>query len=135
MTDLLMFYPQGTHLHIEFLVTKYLERQPKTPAQKEMFMLTVKPVIKQLDDYVIKHNFTEIIEINLKGVPISKLDLQTALELIHMCLEIRPDIGILEKIVITNTNPIFNIIYKNARGKLPPRIGDILEVASDSKFF
>lgn len=135
MTDLLLFYPQGKYLHIEFLATKYLARQPKTPAQKEMFILSVKPIIAQLDDYVTKHKLKEIIELNLKGVSLSSFDASVAIDLIHMCMEIRPDKGLLEKIVITNTNPVFNMIYKTVKGKLPRHMCDLLEIAADSKFF
>ena len=135
MSDLLVFYPQGKYLYIEFLATKYLERQPKTPAQKELFILSVKPIIDQLDEYVAKHNLKEIIELNLKGVSLSNFDAQVALDLINMCMQIRPDRGLIEKITITNTNPVFNMIYKTAKGKLPREVSSLVEIAADSKFF
>jgi hypothetical protein len=135
MTDLLVFYPQGKYLHIEFLGSKYIERQPKTPAQTEMFMLSVKPVVQQLDDYVMKHGLKEVIELNLKDVPISKLNSDTALHLIELMCDIRPDQDILQKIKITNSGPVFAMIYKGIRNKLPNRIRDIIEVETDSKFF
>jgi hypothetical protein len=53
----------------------------------------------------------------------------------HLMTEIRPDKGILEKIRITNTNPVFSMIYKGVRGRLPERVSSIVEIASDSKFF
>jgi hypothetical protein len=135
MTDLLVFYPKGRHLYIEFLGAKYIERQPKTPDETANFMIEIRPLIQQLDDYVLKHGLKEVIELNLKGVPISKLNSDTALHLMHLMTEIRPDKGILEKIRITNTNPIFSMIYKGIRGRLPSRISEIVEIASDSKFF
>jgi len=135
MTDLLVFYPQGNYLHIEFLGSKYIERQPKTPAQTEMFMLSVKPVVQQLDDYVMKHGLKEVIELNLKDVPISKLNSETAIHLIELVCDIRPDQDILQKIKITNSGPVFAMIYKGIRNKLPTRIRDIIEVETDSKFF
>jgi hypothetical protein len=135
MTDLLVFYPQGQYLYIEFLGARYIERQPKTPAQTEMFMLSVKPVVDQLDAYVLKHNLKEIIELNLNDVPLAKLNSDTALHLLHLMSEIRPDKNILQKIKITNSGPVFAMIYKGIRGKLPGRIRDIVEVETDSKFF
>jgi hypothetical protein len=135
MTDLLVFYPKGRHLYIEFLGAKYIERQPKTPEETADFMIEIRPLIQQLDDYVLKHGLKEIIELNLKGVPISKLNSETALHLMHLMTEIRPDKGILEKIRITNTNPVFSMIYKGVRGRLPERVQSIVEIASDSKFF
>lgn len=135
MTDLLVFYPQGQYLYIEFICSKYIERQPKTPAQTEMFMLAIKPVIQQLDDYVLKHKLKEIIELNLKGVPIGKLNSDTAIHLLQLMCEIRPDKNILQKIKITNSSPVFAMIYKGVRNKLPGRIRDIVEVETDSKFF
>jgi hypothetical protein len=135
MTDLLVFYPKGRHLYIEFLGAKYIERQPKTPEETANFAIEVRPIIQQLDDYVLKHGLKEIIELNLKGVPISKLNSETALHLMHLMMEIRPDKGILEKIKITNTNPVFTMIYRGIKGRLPKRVSDIVEIASDSKFF
>ena len=135
MTDLLVFYPKGRHLYIEFLGAKYIERQPKTPDETANFAIEIRPIIQQLDDYVLKHGLKEIIELNLKGVPISKLNSETALHLVHLMLEIRPDKGILEKIKITNTNPVFTMSYRGIKGRLPKRVSDIVEIASDSKFF
>jgi hypothetical protein len=135
MSDLLVFYPNGKYLNIEFLGMKYIQRQPKTPAETVQFMSEIRPVIQQLDDYVIQHNLKEIIELNLKGVPISKLNSDTALHLLELLTHIRPDKNIVEKIRITNANPIFNMVYKSIRGRLPGRMSEIIEVESNSKFF
>jgi hypothetical protein len=135
MTDLLVFYPQGKHLYIEFQGAKYIERQPKTPEEVARFAELLKPIATQLDAYVEKHGLKEIMELNLKGVPISKLNSETAVHLLTLVTEIRPDKGLLEKIRITNTNPVFNMIYKGIRSKLPDRVKSIVEVETSSKFF
>ena len=135
MSDLLVFYPQGRHLYIEFLGAKYIERQPKTPLEAHEFSASIKPTIQQLDAYVEKHNLKEVIELNLKGVPISKLNSETAVHLLKLMMEIRPDKGLLEKIRITNSNPIFNMVYKSVKGRLPVRISSIVEFADNDKFF
>ena len=135
MADLLVFYPKGKHLHIEFLGGKYIENQPKTPLEAAEFSMKIKPVVKQLDDYVEKHGLKEIIELNLKGVPISKLNSETAIHLLKLMMDIRPDKGLLEKIKITNSNPIFNMVYMGVKGRLPSRVRDIVEFENDSKFF
>ena len=135
MTDLLVFYPQGKHLCIEFLGAKYIERQPKTPQEALDFMNEIKPIVQQLDEYVIQHNLKEVIELNLKGVTISKLNSDTAIHLMELMVKIRPDKGILEKIRITNTNPVFNMAYKAVKSRLPGRVSSIVEFESNSKFF
>jgi hypothetical protein len=135
MTDLLVFYPKGKHLHIEFLGGKYIENQPKTPLEAAEFSMKIKPVVAQLDEYVEKHGLKEIIELNLKGVPISKLNSETAIHLLKLMMDIRPDKGLLEKIKITNSNPIFNMVYMGVKGRLPSRVRDIVEFENDSKFF
>ena len=135
MSDLLVFYPQGKHLYIEFLGGKYIENQPKDAIEAANFTLKIKPVIAQLDAYVEKHGLKEIVELNLKGVPISKLNSETAVHLMKLVCEIRPDKGLLEKIKITNSNPIFSMIYKSIKGRLPGRMAGIIEVESNSKFF
>jgi len=134
-SDLLVFYPQGRHLYIEFLGAKYIERQPKTVLEAQEFSLAIKPVIQQLDDYVEKHGLKEIIELNLKGVPISKLNSDTAIHLLKLMIEIRPEKGLLEKIKITNSNPLFSMVYKSVKTRLPVRISSIVEFADNDKFF
>lgn len=135
MSDLLVFYPQGRHLYIEFLGARYIERQPKTPLEAQEFSMSIKPVIQQLDDYVEKHGLKEIIELNLKGVPISKLNSDTAIHLLKLMIEIRPDKGLLEKIKITNSNPLFSIVYKSVKSRLPGRISSLVEFIDNDKFF
>lgn len=135
MSDLLVFYPQGKHLYIEFLGSRYIERQPKTPEEASEFTNEIKPVIAQLDAYVEKHGLKEIMELNLKDVPISKLNSETALHLLNLVADIRPEKGLLEKIRITNTNPVFNMIYRTVRSKLPERVKSLVEIESNSKFF
>ena len=135
MTDLLVFYPQGSHLYIEFLVTKYIEQQPKNDDEMVEFMVKIRPIVKQLDEYVLKHGLKEIVELNMKGVPISKLRQDTALTLLQLVIDMRPDLGILEKIRITNSNPVFNMIYKGLKGRMPRRVSSLIEIAADSKFF
>lgn len=133
--DFLIFYPQGRHLYIEFLGSKYIERQPKTPEEAAVFSASIKPVIEQLDNYVETHNLKEIIELNLKDVPISKLNAETAIHLLTLMSDIRPDKAILEKIRIINSNPVFNMIYKTIRGRIPGRVRDIVEIEDNAKFF
>ena len=98
-------------------------------------MTNIKPIVQQLDDYVLKNGLKEVIELNLKGVPISKLNSESAIHLLKLMIEIRPDKGILQKIRITNSNPLFNMVYKSVRGRLPVRISSIVEFAENDKFF
>lgn len=135
MSDLLVFYPHGRHLYIEFLGAKYIERQPKDAIEAQEFTRAIKPVVQQLDDYVEKHGLKEVIELNLKGVPISKLNSETAIHLLKLMIEIRPDKGLLEKIRITNSNPLFSMVYKSVKTRLPLRISSIVEFVDNDKFF
>lgn len=135
MDGLLVFYPQGRHLHIEFLGGRYIENQPKTVDETRVFMDSISPVINQLDAYVEKHGLKEIIELNLRGVPITKLNAETAIHLLKLMVELRPAKNVIEKIRITNSNPIFNMIYKSVKTRLPTSITDLVEIEANSKFF
>lgn len=135
MDGLLVFYPQGRHLHIEFLGGRYIENQPKTVDETRVFMDSISPVINQLDAYVEKHGLKEIIELNLRGVPITKLNAETAIHLLKLMVELRPAKNVIEKIRITNSNPIFNMIYKSVKTRLPSSITDLVEIEANSKFF
>jgi len=134
MSELLKFYPQGKHLYIEFLANKYIEVQPSNDMESKMLLERIRPVITQLDEFVESRGLKEVIEVNLKDVPISKINSDMAMEMINLCLSIRPEKHLIEKIVITNSNPIFGMIYKTVQGRLDPTIRRVLSVESNSKF-
>lgn len=134
MSELLRFYPQGKHLYIEFLGDRYIDNQPKTNVEKDELLAKIKPIVAQLDAFVESRNMKEIIEVNLKGVPISKLNSKMACEMINLCMSIRPEKNIVEKIIITNANPLFNMIYKSVQGTVDQRIKKLLVIESNSKF-
>ena len=134
MAELLRFYPQGKYLYIEFMGDKYIAIQPQTKVESEELLNKIKPIVSQLDAFVESRNLKEIIEVNLKGVPISKLNSKMACEMLDLCMNIRPEKNLLEKIVITNANPIFNMIYKSVQTCVDPKIRKILSIESNSKF-
>lgn len=133
--DLLVFYPQGAYLYIEFMGKKYIEHQPTTPDEVLVFMESIQSIIRQLDTYVEANNLKEIIELNLQGVPLSKLNSETALHLIDLVASLRKDKKVVEKIRITNSNPIFKMIYAAVKSRLPKETRDLIEVVSNSTFF
>jgi hypothetical protein len=73
--------------------------------------------------------------LNLKDVPIGKLNSDTALHQMNLVSDLRPNKNILEKINIINAGPVFSMIYKSVRSKLPATIRDIINIQNDSKFF
>jgi hypothetical protein len=134
MTELLRFYPDGKYLYIEFLATKYIEEQPSNDIESKMMLERIRPLVAQLDAFVESRGLREIIELNLKDVPISKLNSQMACDMIDMCMSIRPDKNIVEKIVITNSNPVFGMIYKSVQGLVNPQVRKLLTIEANSKF-
>ena len=134
MSELLRFYPQGKHLYVEFLGDKYIELQPKSKVESEELLEKIRPIVMQLDAFVESRNLKEIIEVNLKNVPISKLNSKMACEMLDLCMNIRPEKNLVEKIVITNANPLFNMIYKSVQTCVDPRIKKLLTIESNSKF-
>lgn len=134
MTELLKFYPQGKHLYIEFLANKYIEVQPSNDFEQKMLLERIRPVVQQLDEFVESRGLKEVIEVNLKDVPISKINSEIAVEMINLCHSLRPEKNLIEQIIITNSNPIFGIIYKTVRGRLAPAIQRVLRVEGNSHF-
>jgi hypothetical protein len=134
MTELLRFYPDGKYLYIEFLATKYIEEQPSNDIESKMMLERIRPLVSQLDAFVESRGLKEIIELNLKDVPISKLNSQMACDMIDMCMSIRPDKNLVEKIVITNSNPVFGMIYKSVQGLVNPHVRKLLTIEANSKF-
>ena len=134
MSELLRFYPDDRYLYIEFLASKYIEVQPSNDTETRMLLERIRPVITQLDDFVETRGLKEMIEVNLKDVPISKLNSDMAMDLINMCLSIRPEKHLIERITITNSNPVFSMIYKTVQGRLDPNIRRVLRIEANSKF-
>jgi hypothetical protein len=134
MSELLRFYPQGKSLYIEFLASKYLEVQPTNDFESKMLLERIKPVISQLDEFVESRGLREVIEVNLKDVPISKLNSDIALDMINLCQSIRPEKNLIDRIVITNSNPLFGMIYKAVQGRVDPSIRRVLSIESSDKF-
>lgn len=128
MAELLKFYPEGDLLYIEFLCDKYIQNQPKSPEETKALFDRLTPIIQRIDEYVDQNNLKEVIELNLKNVPISKLNPATACELVNMCTRLREDKKAITKITITNSNPLFTIIYETAKGMLPPHVVRILSI-------
>ena len=134
MTELLRFYPQGKYLYIEFLATKYIDEQPSNTIESKMMLERIRPIVAQLDAFVESRGLKEIIELNLKDVPISKLNSKMACDMIDMCMSIRPEKNLVEKIIITNPNPIFKMIYKSVQGLVNPSVRKLLSIEANSKF-
>jgi hypothetical protein len=134
MSELLRFYPDENYLYIEFLANRYLEVQPSNDMESRMLLERIRPVINQLDDFVESRGLKEMIEVNLKDVPISKLNSEMAMDMINMCLSIRPEKHLIERITITNSNPVFGMIYKTVQSKLDPNIRKVLRIEANSKF-
>jgi len=134
MSVLLKFYPDEKYLYIEFLASRYLEVQPSNDMEAKMLLERIKPVISQLDEFVESRGLREVIEVNLKDVPISKLNSDIALDMINLCQSIRPEKNLIDRISITNSNPLFGMIYKAVQGKVDPSIRRVLRIESNSKF-
>jgi len=134
MTELLKFYPQGKHLYIEFLANKYIEVQPTNDFETKMLLERIRPVIQQLDEFVESRGLKEVIEVNLKDVPISKINSEMAIEMIQLCMTLRPEKNLIDQIVITNSNPLFGLIYKTVQGRVDPSIRRVLRVENNSHF-
>ena len=49
-------------------------------------------------------------------------------------MSIRPDKNLVEKIIITNSNPVFGMIYKSVQGLVNPHVRKLLSIESNSKF-
>lgn len=134
MAELLRFYPDGKYLYIEFLATKYIEQQPSNDIESKMMLERIRPIVAQLDAFVESRGLKEIIELNLKDVPISKLNSKMACEMIDLCMSIRPEKNFVERITITNSNPVFGMIYKSVQGLVNPSVRKILTIEANSRF-
>jgi hypothetical protein len=123
MTEIFRFYPEGKYLYVEVLGNEYLKKQPKNPAEAEVFAKGLKPIVENVENFIREKNLREIMILNLKGVGISALNPQTSSQLVNLLYTLRSDEeAFLDRIEIKNSNPVFEMFFSSVKKDLPPEL-------------
>jgi len=123
MTEIFRFYPDGDFLYVEVLGNEYLKKQPSNPAEAEEFAKGLKPIVENVENFIREKKLREVMILNLKGVGISALNPQTSSQLVNLLYTLRSDEETyLERIEIQNSNPVFEMFYKQIKRTLPPEL-------------
>jgi hypothetical protein len=123
MTEIFRFYPEGPFLYVEVLGNEYLKKQPSNPVEAEEFAKGLKPIVENVENFIREKKLREIMILNLKGVGISALNPQTSSQLVNLLYTLRSDEEtFLERIEIQNSNPVFEMFYKQIKRTLPPEL-------------
>lgn len=127
MAEIFRFYPEGQVLFIEVLGNEYLKRQPANPEDAQKFAEGLKPIVAQVEDLMRSKQMREVMVLNLKGVGLTSLNTQTASQLVNLLYTIRSDDeSFLDRIEIQNSNPVFEMLYKQVKRNLPQKLVSLI---------
>lgn len=127
MAEIFRFYPEGQVLFIEVLGNEYLKRQPANPEDAQKFAEGLKPIVAQVEDLMREKKMREVMVLNLKGVGLTSLNTQTASQLVNLLYTIRSDDeSFLDRIEIQNSNPVFEMLYKQVKRNLPQKLVSLI---------
>jgi hypothetical protein len=69
----------------------------------------------------------EVMVLNLKGVGLTSLNPQTASQLVNLLYTIRSDDEtFMDRVEIHNSNPVFEMLYKQVKRNLPPKLVSLI---------
>lgn len=128
MSEIFRFYPEGQFLFVEVLGNEYLKRQPKNPDEARTFAEGLKPIVAQVEVMMREKKMREVMILNLKGVGLTSLNTQTTTQLIELLYTIRSDDeSFMDRIEIHNSNPIFELLYKQVKRNLPVKLVNLIK--------
>ena len=106
---------------------KRFRRQFKTAVEAEEFAKGLKPIVEKVEDYIRQNKLREVMILNLKGVGLTALNPQTTTQLVNLLYTLRSDEEtFLERIEIQNSNPVFEMFYKQVKKSLPPSLVELV---------
>jgi len=128
MAEIFRFYPEGQFLFIEVLGNEYLKRQPTNPEDAQKFAEGLKPIVAQVEDLMREKKMREVMVLNLKGVGLSSLNPQTTTQLVNLLYTLRSDDeSFLDRIEISNSNPLFEMLYGQVKRNLPAKLVSLIK--------
>lgn len=131
MSEVFRFYPEDKTLFIEVLGNEYLKRQPTDPEEAKAFAESLKPIVVQVEDMMRASGMREVLILNLKGVGLTSLNPKTATQLVGLLYTIRSDDEtFMDRVEIHNSNPVFEMLYKQVKKNLPAKLVDMIQFIS-----
>ena len=131
MSEVFRFYPEDKTLFIEVLGNEYLKRQPADPEEAKAFAESLKPIVVQVEDMMRASGMREVLILNLKGVGLTSLNPKTATQLVGLLYTIRSDDEtFMDRVEIHNSNPVFEMLYKQVKKNLPAKLVDMIQFIS-----
>ena len=131
MSEVFRFYPEDKTLFVEVLGNEYLKRQPADPEEAKAFAESLKPIVTQVEDMMRASGMREVLILNLKGVGLTSLNPKTATQLVGLLYTIRSDDEtFMDRVEIHNSNPVFEMLYKQVKKNLPAKLVDMIQFIS-----
>jgi len=131
MSEVFRFYPEDKTLFVEVLGNEYLKRQPADPDAAKAFAESLKPIVEQVETMMRSSGMREVLILNLKGVGLTSLNPKTATQLISLLYTIRSDDeSFMDRVEIHNSNPVFEMLYKQVKKSLPAKLVEMIKFIS-----
>lgn len=130
--DWLQFNPDkdAGELHIEILIGRLIELQPRTNAATDEFCRELYPVLDGLTRVCLEHNLKQICSVNLEGIQARKIRPLIMIRIIWNIYEHTKNCILLQKCELSGGSPVFTALVDAVRNLLPPFMRNMININS-----
>lgn len=120
--DWLRFEPdkEAGELHIEILIGRLIELQPRTNEATDEFCQDLYPVLDLLTQLCLEHNLVQVCSVNMEGIQVKKIRPLIMVRLIWNIYEHTKNCILLQKCEVSGGGSFFATLVEAVRGLLPP---------------
>lgn len=133
--DWLRFEPdkEAGQLHIEILIGRLIELQPRTNEDTDEFCQDLYPVLDQLTQLCLDHNLVQICSVNMEGIQVNKIRPLIMVRLIWNIYEHTKNCILLQKCELSGGSPFFTTLVEAVKNLLPPFMRNMITLNPTSK--
>jgi hypothetical protein len=133
--DWLRFNPDkdAGELHIEILIGRLIELQPRTNDATDEFCQELYPVLDGLTQLCLEHNFKQVCSVNMDGIHVCRIRPMIMIRMIWNIYEHTKNCILLEKCEVAGGSPFFNTLVEAVRNLLPPFMRNMININSVSE--
>lgn len=129
--DWLRFEPdkEAGQLHIEILIGRLIELQPRTNEATDEFCHDLYPVLDQLTQLCLEHNLVQVCSVNMEGIQVKKIRPLIMVRLIWNIYEHTKNCILLQKCELSGGSPFFTTLVEAVKNLLPPFMRNMITLS------
>jgi len=133
--DWLRFEPdkEAGQLHIEILIGRLIELQPRTNEATDEFCQDLYPVLDQLTQLCLDHNLVQVCSVNMEGIQVKKIRPLIMVRLIWNIYEHTKNCILLQKCELSGGSPFFTTLVEAVKNLLPPFMRNMITLNPTSQ--